>query len=666
VKLAIGVVSPPNYVHSQAFREVAETLEAAAIALGHDVVVSTETNLPNRRTIVLGTNLLVRHPQPLGPDAILYNLEQVQAGPWFDGAMVELLKRYQVWDYSVRNADALELMGVPRPKVVPVGWVPELNRIPKCEEDIDVLFYGSINPRRRAIIEALRRANLRVETLFGTYGRERDAYIARSKLVLNVHYYESKVFEIVRVSYLLANGRAVVSERGGCPEEEAQFEPGVAFANYEELVQRCIELLAAPQERAAMALRGQKLMEARPMTEALRRALDDNQNAPFVTLAAMPTRFGRDAVAVRFAAPEKSEEPRSIATAIAAYYQCSRPEIVDFVPVQGKAVLDVGCAAGAMGGAMLDRGAREVVGIELNSEAAQVARCRLTSAYQYDLDLMPALPYPFGYFDVITFADVLEHLRDPARVVRHLLNWCKPGGTIVCSIPNVRHQSVLLPLLVKGEWAYEDAGILDRTHLRFFTLNGIKQFCAELGLALGADMRLVSTPAAPELEPLCVAVKALGGDVALFREEAQIVQYIFSARVAESLAADTPKPIVDPWRGSRPTRLLIAPNLDDPNDSWERLLMALATTAQLSEDVTVGIALPRRLLGEPPLIIHQAAATGSLDLVLTEAPLDVVGMTRLFGGTSIWMPTSHSGDLRQIAQSVGVKVVETTALLRAS
>jgi hypothetical protein len=186
---------------------------------------------------------------------------------------LELFRRHPTWDYSQTNANNLEARGVPKPRVVPIGWAPELERIAPGAEDIDVLFYGSTNPRRQRVLDALKRAGVKVEAVFGVYGAQRDALIARSKIVLNLHYFESKVFEIVRVSYLLANGRAVVSERGVAPEEEAPFEEAVAFADYDGVIRACIGLLERPDERARLSEAGRRAMRARPETMYLKEAL---------------------------------------------------------------------------------------------------------------------------------------------------------------------------------------------------------------------------------------------------------------------------------------------------------------------------------------------------------------------------------------------------------
>jgi hypothetical protein len=121
----------------------------------------------------------------------------------------------------------------------------------------DVLFYGSINERRRAVLEDLRARGLRVlSSPMGVYGTSRNAWIVRSKNVSNIHLRERQVFEIARVSYLLANKRVVVYERRPDPTEERDLESGIAFANYDELADRCLELLDDERARRELGKRG--------------------------------------------------------------------------------------------------------------------------------------------------------------------------------------------------------------------------------------------------------------------------------------------------------------------------------------------------------------------------------------------------------------------------
>jgi SAM-dependent methyltransferase len=130
---------------------------------------------------------------------------------------------------------------------------------------------------------------------------------------------------------------------------------------------------------------------------------------------------------------------------------------------QGKDVLDVGCGFATTSQFIQRRGNR-VVGIESNADAVAVARTRIAQVIESDLQTVPNL----GKFDAIIFADVLEHLAWPVGVLRKYAELLKPGGTIIVSLPNVGLWSVRLGLLF-GRFRYQDSGVLDRTHLRFFT-----------------------------------------------------------------------------------------------------------------------------------------------------------------------------------------------------
>ncbi|AEF97063.1 class I SAM-dependent methyltransferase [Methanotorris igneus] len=131
-----------------------------------------------------------------------------------------------------------------------------------------------------------------------------------------------------------------------------------------------------------------------------------------------------------------------------------------------KKVLDVGCSAGHLSKVFKENGC-EVVGIELDDESAKIARNYCIDVIKGDVETIN-LNYPDEYFDVIVFGDILEHLKNPQTVLIKLRRYLKKDGYIVCSIPNIAHITVRLMLLM-GKWEYEDVGLLDRTHLRFFT-----------------------------------------------------------------------------------------------------------------------------------------------------------------------------------------------------
>jgi hypothetical protein len=147
-------------------------------------------------------------------------------------------------------------LGISNVKYCGIGYVPELTRIKPEPCDIDFLWYGSLNERRTQVLQKLHSMGFKVKILFGVYGQQRDAFIARSKIVLNIHFYESKVLEIVRISYLLANRRFVISESGNDPEIEDPIRNGLVLANYENLVKECVKYLNDDAARNEIAEKG--------------------------------------------------------------------------------------------------------------------------------------------------------------------------------------------------------------------------------------------------------------------------------------------------------------------------------------------------------------------------------------------------------------------------
>jgi hypothetical protein len=273
-RYAVSIATPQGFVHSEAFREVAESVHHGLRALGHDSLLSDRTDHPGRRHIVFGSNLMVAGDDPLPKGSVLYNLEQIyDDSPWLTPHLLSLFRRHTVWDYSRANVEALARHGIAA-RHVPVGYVPELTRIPAAaHKDIDVLFVGSIVQRRLAVLQLLHERGANVIPAFGVYGIERDHLIARAKIVLNVHMYDAKVFEIVRVSYLLANGCFVISERGADLDGERPFEDGIAFADYGDLASACLRFLADRPARDATARRGFEIFSRRRVPELLREAL---------------------------------------------------------------------------------------------------------------------------------------------------------------------------------------------------------------------------------------------------------------------------------------------------------------------------------------------------------------------------------------------------------
>lgn len=169
---------------------------------------------------------------------------------------------------------------------------------------------------------------------------------------------------------------------------------------------------------------------------------------------------------------------------VADYYRQPRHELVDLLPPRPRRVLDVGCGAGMLGAEAKRRHRGcEVIGIEANADAAQLAAHRLDRVIVGDVETLPLDDVAPASLDAILYGDVLEHLVDPWAVVRRHAGLLADGGRVVASLPNVRSVEVLLGLL-RGTWEYADAGILDRSHLRFFTRREGERLFAEAGLTV--------------------------------------------------------------------------------------------------------------------------------------------------------------------------------------
>ncbi len=154
--------------------------------------------------------------------------------------------------------------------------------------------------------------------------------------------------------------------------------------------------------------------------------------------------------------------------------------ISQFVPEHSR-VLDVGCGNGSLADILQSRRAAQVIGIEPDSNRAEIARSRGIEVYCGLLT--ESLHEKYGSFDVVLFADVLEHVPDPLQLIEHGLTCLKEKGSIVLSVPNAVHWSVR-SMIVKGRFQYESWGILDATHLRWFTIETITQLLERAGLRI--------------------------------------------------------------------------------------------------------------------------------------------------------------------------------------
>lgn len=178
---------------------------------------------------------------------------------------------------------------------------------------------------------------------------------------------------------------------------------------------------------------------------------------------------------------------------------------------ENRDVLELGCSAGHVTELMVANGCT-VTGVEIDPAMAESARRFAAEVHVADLDLvLPSELLGGRQFDTIVVADVFEHLKRPVEVLADLANVLAPGGRLIASIPNVTHIDVRL-MLLGGRWTYQDGGLLDRTHLRFYDAPGVDALFRDAGWTTTRVERTVVDPLSSELAPL-IRVAWLSEDV---------------------------------------------------------------------------------------------------------------------------------------------------------
>lgn len=166
------------------------------------------------------------------------------------------------------------------------------------------------------------------------------------------------------------------------------------------------------------------------------------------------------------------------------YYDNVRADILPLLDVGAERILEIGCGSGATLAYLKEQGLCQWVGgVEPVAAAARIARQRTDFFLEGHIETL-SLALPPGSIDVILCLDVLEHLVDPWSVLQKLYPFLKPGGALIASIPNIRFYKILVDLVFRGKFEYADAGILDRTHLRFFTRASAVSLIESCGLRI--------------------------------------------------------------------------------------------------------------------------------------------------------------------------------------
>jgi SAM-dependent methyltransferase len=231
------------------------------------------------------------------------------------------------------------------------------------------------------------------------------------------------------------------------------------------------------------------------------------------------------------------------------YPDQSNNDLLERIPLSAGIVLDVGCNTGALGAAYRRFNPRaRLLGIEQNHAAAALAAQRLDEVAVVDVEQDP-LPFNLDRaIDCIVYGDIVEHLRDPWRVIRRHAEALSDDGTILICVPNMQHWS-FADRLLRGTWKYEPVGLLDETHLRWFSLETMREGLEAAGLVPhDVSPRVFDAAQAQEFAALIApALTRLGVDPSVYAQRAAPLQYVWRVlkrpHQTMSIAANMLQPI---------------------------------------------------------------------------------------------------------------------------
>ncbi len=274
----VGTQNKKDLVHLKILLDVSQILQLGLEDLGHEVSLGSSLT-KDTLNIILGYHHLWGKRLPADYDCIIYQLEQFYEN---DESAVDLLSNFKaeyhrtlrscryICDFSKANIEYLANCGI-KATYKPIGFHPKMQRIKSdTKKDIDILFYGSTNPRRLRILNELAKKHT-VIRLFGVYGSERDDYISRAKIVLGVHFYQAMLFDEVRTTFLMNNSTFMVLE----DTPHRKYDEVLVYAEYDKLIETCeyyLENENLISEKAAQAFH---VFSRYPESEFLKSAIEE-------------------------------------------------------------------------------------------------------------------------------------------------------------------------------------------------------------------------------------------------------------------------------------------------------------------------------------------------------------------------------------------------------
>ncbi len=353
------------------------------------------------------------------------------------------------------GAEKFKQAGVKNVHWLPLGCDPEIHGKKDVAKKYDIGFVGHSFPGEREELLKLITEKYPNSFLGQADYREMANVYSASKIVFN----RSLRNDInMRVFEALASGSLLITNDLDDNGQSALFQSSkhlVTYQNADEMLELIDYYLTHDEEREQIA--------AASREEVLAHHTYQHRMQKILDVVVEVTVSLDDTTSVAPLRPSKS----------LSYFEFNRPEVQALVPLTATKILDIGCGTGRLGIGLKQRQECHVTGIELVTDAADVAQTRLDDVIVQNVE-DAGFGFPEGQFDCIVCADIMEHLREPGDVLTKLKRWLTPDGTLIISIPNVRHHSVITSLLA-GNWTYESAGLLDNDHVRFFTRREIEK-----------------------------------------------------------------------------------------------------------------------------------------------------------------------------------------------
>lgn len=456
MQFQLVLIKPANFEFVEAFREPMEVLAEGLKTLGHSAHIQLNRIGDAAIPVIFGAHHIApADVDRLPSNTIIYNLEQLAQGyPWFTDNYLRILSRFTVWDFSTRNVAFLVKSGVASGAIhVPFGYSPCLRRIvPTEDQDIDVLFFGVQNERRLHVLRELGNAGAKVAALNNVWGTERDAWIARSRIVVNVHQATGGQFEIVRVLYLLANGKAVVSELAPDEKIDPGLEGRLVAAPYERLVTACLDLLGDENRRVALSeaatgVAGDEALSALPaIAHAVSGLVQPDEEK--LTASVLDERWYYD-VELLPGIVAKGQYPPAFPMLPRMMMRACKLRGID--------CLDIGSMEGLIPILMVRQGARRV----LSTDA--IPHCQrkmdvLRRLYGVSFDFRAVGPLydlsaklkDTGGFDFINLSGVLYHVFSPLHVIAGARPLLRKNGLMIISTNVIERDDHTLEFNVGG------------------------------------------------------------------------------------------------------------------------------------------------------------------------------------------------------------------------